>query len=258
MFCVKCGSEVHGQFCTSCGTPLGGQTDETLSSAQTELRAGPPTAMTGGQAASTTVGAVPPPRRGPGAGALIAGLAAVALVAGAAVAVAVIMRGSDNSPAQAQPGGTVTVPVTPTPAGAKTAAPTTRAPRPVVTPGMKVAYWTSRQGTTRCVYYPQNKNGIPSVNCWHQGLGVVYHLYPGSVEGENLAYVSDARAQSLRAQFNAAPGTPWRFNQSETFVSPLTRAAQFRCTLDEIRGMVCTDLGSGHGFQLNKDTPGAW
>lgn len=258
MFCVKCGSEVHGQFCTSCGTPMGAPTDETLSSAQTQLRPGPPTAMTGDTGPGTTVGA-PPPRRGPGAGALIAGLAAVALVAGAAVAVAFIVRGSDSTPAAATPGGTVTVSTSPTvPASKPPAAVTPRAVKPAVPPGKKVAYWTSSQGTTRCVYYPENKNGVPSANCWHQGLGIVYHLYPGSVEGENLAYVSYDRAASLRSQFNAAPGARWRFNQSETFISPLTGAAQFQCALYEDRGMVCTDLTSGHGFQLNQNTPRAW
>jgi len=121
----------------------------------------------------------------------------------------------------------------------------------------EVTYWTSTQGTTKCVYFPVNKDGEPSLNCWHQKLGLVYHLYAGGVESESMND-NASRARDLESQFNAEPGEAWSFAQSAEFSTPDTGDIEFSCTLEDLRGMVCEDLNTNHGFQMNGSDPQSW
>jgi hypothetical protein len=214
-----------------------------------------------GAAVATTAPEVAATRRsGPSTGAIVGGLLALVVIAAAVVGVTWIVRHSEAAAPATTPlaGPNSSASATGGSASAKTAIVTPQTPV-VVQPVPGAVYWTSSQGGTRCVYYPVNKDGEPSVNCWHKARGYVYHLYSGKrVKVEYMSAVTAARATELAAQFNAAPGTVWKFNQSQIFSDPRTKSRAFQCTLYEIEGMWCVESAGIHGFQLNQATPRTW
>lgn len=262
MFCVKCGSEVAGQFCTSCGTPMNDVTNPGLSSEETIRRPGPPAAMVAPLSAAEAHEVAPEPGRSRGStGAVVGSVLAIAIVAAAVVGVTWIVRNSESKQsAIAPPSGSASpTAASSSPATAKPAAVTPPPAQQVAKPVAGAIYWTSTLGTTKCVYYPRNVSGEPSVNCWHTKRGIVYHLYPGKpVKADYMSALTPDRARDLANQFNAATGPAWPIGQSQSFLDPRTGAVAFECTLYADPGMFCTQTSFIHGFQLNQDTPKAW
>lgn len=112
------------------------------------------------------------------------------------------------------------------------------------------ARWTSADGVVLCVYYPRNKDGVPSVNCWDRVTNVVYHLYPDDIRVEVLDPTTE-RGSSLMTQFQAGSALRWSIDQSAEFLSPLTGLPEYRCQLQEPRSLSCQDLSTTqHWFKV--------